>query len=204
MSLSMFAAFWAVSFLFIITPGVDWAFVISAGLRRKRVIPAVTGLLSGHMLATLVVAAGVGTLMAGTPAILTALTVAGAAYLLWLGIGMLRNPPVPTGGQDEEAASPARWMVKGLCISGLNPKVLLLFLALLPQFTDVHAAWPVSLQMIALGILHVLSCAVVYLIVGYSSRAALQNRPAAARCVGRISGAMMVGIALLLLAGKLI
>ena len=60
MTLSVLAAFWAVSFLFIITPGADWAYAISAGMRGRWVTPAVAGLLSGHLLATIIVAAGVG------------------------------------------------------------------------------------------------------------------------------------------------
>ncbi|RLU05792.1 lysine transporter LysE, partial [Pseudomonas prosekii] len=57
MTLSMFVAFWAVSILFVITPGADWAYAISAGLKGRVVMPAVAGLLSGHLIATLVVAA---------------------------------------------------------------------------------------------------------------------------------------------------
>lgn len=60
MSISAFAAFWAVSILFVITPGVDWAYAISAGLRGRVVVPAVGGLLTGHLVATILVAAGVG------------------------------------------------------------------------------------------------------------------------------------------------
>ena len=52
MTLSVLAAFWAVSFLFIITPGADWAYAISAGMRGRLVTPAVAGMLSGHLLAT--------------------------------------------------------------------------------------------------------------------------------------------------------
>ncbi|MEX5612784.1 LysE family translocator, partial [Pseudomonas protegens] len=73
---SMLAAFWAVSLLFVITPGADWAYAISAGLNGRVVIPAVSGLLSGHLLATLVVAAGVGGLVARYPLALAGLTVA--------------------------------------------------------------------------------------------------------------------------------
>ncbi|HET9563128.1 MAG TPA: LysE family translocator, partial [Mycobacterium sp.] len=69
------AAFWAVSFLFVITPGADWAYVIAAGLRHRVVLPAVGGLLVGHLMATAVVAAGVGALVARSPLILTLLTV---------------------------------------------------------------------------------------------------------------------------------
>ena len=80
MTLSILAAFWAVSFLFIITPGADWAYAISAGIRGRRVAPAVAGLLSGHLLATLVVAAGVGALLARSPLIMSLLTLGGALY----------------------------------------------------------------------------------------------------------------------------
>ena len=46
------AAFWAVSFLFVITPGADWAYAIAAGLRHRVVLPAVGGLVVGHLAAT--------------------------------------------------------------------------------------------------------------------------------------------------------
>jgi len=200
----MFAAFWAVSVLFVITPGADWAYAISAGIRGRQVVPAVAGMLSGHLVATLIVAAGVGSVIAGAPGVLTAMTVAGAGYLLWLGIGMLCAPSTLAAVQNEYAGSRLKWALKGFCVSGLNPKVFLLFLALLPQFTDVHAAWPLPLQMIALGMVHMLSCGVVYLLVGYGSSTVLRTRPQAARNISRISGCLMILIAGALLAEQLI
>lgn len=199
MTLSMFAAFWAVSLLFVITPGADWAYAISAGLHGRVVVPAVLGLLLGHLIATLVVAGGVGGIVASTPFALTILTVAGAAYLLWLGFNMLTHPSTPKAGEDQHSDSGAKWAVKGLCVSGLNPKVFLLFLALLPQFTSTAASWPIPLQIVALGLVHTFSCGVVYLLVGYGSRWVLQTRPAAAQWVSRISGVAMIIIALVLL-----
>ncbi|QTT89398.1 LysE family translocator [Pseudomonas chlororaphis] len=198
MSLSIFAAFWAVSLLFVITPGADWAYAISAGLFGRVVIPAVAGLLIGHLLATVIVAAGVGGLIASNPLALSLLTLGGAGYLLWLGINMLRHPSVPRAGDAQTSASWARWTLKGACVSGLNPKVFLLFLALLPQFTDPLAAWPVPLQILALGLLHAFSCGVIYLLVGFGSRAVLRTRPVAAQAVSRLSGALMIIIAILL------
>ncbi len=58
MAVATIAAFWAVSFLFVITPRADWAYAIAAGLRHRTVLPAVGGLLAGHLAATAVVAAG--------------------------------------------------------------------------------------------------------------------------------------------------
>jgi len=89
--------------------------------------------------------------------------------------------------------------VKGLCISGLNPKVFLLFLALLPQFTDPAGSWSIAMQMSALGVMHLITCTLVYLLVGYGSRAVLATRPQAARLVSMASGGIMVMIALILL-----
>ena len=53
MSLNIMIAFWGVSILFVMTPGIDWAYAISSGIQGKRVLPAVTGLLTGHLMAAL-------------------------------------------------------------------------------------------------------------------------------------------------------
>ncbi|STW04840.1 transporter [Klebsiella grimontii] len=81
MEMSFIASFWLVSFLLIITPGADWAYTISAGINGRRVIPAVAGLMSGHLLATLIVVAGIGVLIAGHPLALSTITLLGAGYL---------------------------------------------------------------------------------------------------------------------------
>lgn len=195
------AAFWAVSILLVLTPGADWAHAIAAGVRGRAVVPAVAGLLSGHLLMILLVAAGVGALLAQVPVALHLLTVAGAVYLVWLGIGLLRNPPAPALDAAHAAAGWRHWAVKGACVSGLNPKVMLLFLALLPQFISAGAAWPMPVQIVALGLVHIVSCAAVYLAVGYGAGAVLRTRPRAARAVGRVSGAAMIIIAVMLLHG---
>lgn len=204
MTLALFGAFWAVSILFVITPGVDWAYAISAGMRGRVVIPAVTGLLLGHLTAILIVAAGVGALVASNPLALSLLTLLGAAYLLWLGINLLLHPAMPAADKDRSPGAWHHWTLKGICVSGLNPKVFLLFLALLPQFTDPAAPWPVPGQIVALGLVHVASCAIVYLLVGYGAQAILGTRPLAARRVSQLSGAAMIVIAMLLFVDQVI
>lgn len=194
------AAFWVVSMLFVITPGADWAYAITVGLAHRNAAPAVIGLLAGHVAATLAVAAGAAAVMAGTPVLLTGLTVAGAAYLVWLGATTLRHPATPHFPDAEQPEMSARaQFLKGLGVSGLNPKVFLLFLALLPQFTDAGAAWPVTVQIVVLGLVHVANCGVVYAVVSTGARVVLRARPAAARLVSRFAGAAMVGIGSVLL-----
>lgn len=204
MTLATLTAFWGVSALFIVTPGPDWAYAISAGPQR-RALPAVLGLLAGHLLAALVVAAGVGALALSIPGALTVLTFGGAVYVVWVGVGMLRHPTAVALASDAAPAlSRWRWWAKGFGVSGLNPKVLLLFLAVLPQFTDPADAWPLPAQILALGMLHLASCALVYFAVGAGSQLVLSSRPAAARIVSRVSGTALVAIGAYLLLSQLL
>ncbi|MCW2240407.1 LysE family translocator [Azospirillum canadense] len=197
----MLAAFWAVSFALVMTPGADWAYAISAGLRDRAIAPAVTGMLLGYLMITLVVAAGVGALVASLPAVLTVLTVFGAGYLLWLGFGVLMHPPVPTAGTDQKGTR-LGWILRGFGISGMNPKALLLFLALLPQFTSPTAPWSIAGQITAMGFVQIVNCALVYSLVGVGSKVVLRTRPTAARLVGQLSGMAMIGIAILIVAER--
>jgi threonine/homoserine/homoserine lactone efflux protein len=93
---------------------------------------------------------------------------------------------------------------KGAGVSGLNPKGLLLFLALLPQFTNPHWSWPLALQLGFLGLIFMLSCGSFYLCVGTFARKALHTRPTVARVITRLSGAAMIVIGTLLLVERLV
>lgn len=201
MSSNTLLAFWSVSILFVITPGVDWAYAISAGIQGKRIVPAVTGLLSGHFIATLIVAAGVGTLIAGYPVLLLILTIIGALYLLWIGFNLFTHPANITSNSENitNIITAKSWFVKGICISGLNPKVFLLFLALLPPFINSDSSLSATTQIILLGTIHITSCAIVYFLVGFSAQKLLKARPRAARNVSRVSGVLMILIAIILI-----
>lgn len=198
MDLGQVVTFTTISLLLVLVPGADWAYAIAAGLRDRSPAPAISGLLIGYLLITAVVAAGLAAVVAGNPALLTGLTLFGAVYLLWLGIETVRRPAQPTesGGP---AVSPRRVLVRGIGISGFNPKAMLLFLALLPQFVSRSDSWPLAVQIGTLGLLHTLVCAVVYSGVATTARRVLRARPAVARTVSRCSGFAMVAIAAWLL-----
>jgi threonine/homoserine/homoserine lactone efflux protein len=204
MAVSSILGFWAVAVLLIAVPGPDWAFTISAGLRghagRPTVRAAVGGLVLGYAMVTAVVAGGVGAMVAGTPAILTGLTVVGGGYLIWLGAATFARPTVPVAAPVANRSL----LVKGVAVSGLNPKAMLLFLALLPQFTNRHRSWPVAAQMAVLGLVFTLTCAVFYLVLGSLARTVLHTRPAAARTLSRCAGAAMVVIGGALLGDRLL
>lgn len=218
MPIGSIVAFWGVALLLIIVPGADWAFTISAGMRGRSVIPAVGGLVLGYTGMTVVVAAGIGVLVAQHPKALTALTVLGGGYLMWHGARTVISPAEPitttTAATANTAATtttaakaPAKtgWatLVEGVGVSGLNPKGLLIFIALLPQFTSPDRTWPLAVQMSVLGLVFVLTCAAFYLALGSVTRTILYSRPAAARAVSRISGAGMIIIGASLIIDRL-
>lgn len=191
MALSSVFAFWLVTLMLIVVPGADWAFTLSAGLRGRSIIPAVGGLVLGYAAITVLVAAGIGALVARSPSILTGLTVAGGAYLIWHGVMTFARPSAPIL-DDGPAGTDWNTLARGIGVSGLNPKGLLIFLALLPQFTNTEWAWPVAVQIAMLGVTFILTCAMFYLCLGSFARTVLHTRPGAARTISRISAIAMV------------
>jgi threonine/homoserine/homoserine lactone efflux protein len=224
MAVSSIAAFWAVAALLIVVPGADWAFVIGAAVQHRSVVPAVGGLVLGYSGITAIVAAGVGAAVAGSPGVLTGLTVVGGLYLAWHGAMTLTHPASPVDGSqmpdassqtsatssqtpDTGSSAPAGTgrdvLLKGIGVSGLNPKGLLIFLALLPQFTHTEQRLPVSGQIGVLGLVFTVTCAVFYLTLGKFAQTVLHARPSAARAVSRVAGASMIVIGLLLIIERL-
>jgi len=200
---ALVGGFWVVAAAFVLTPGADWAYMITAGLHR-RVLPADAGLLLGHLAYVVAVAAGIGAVVARYSALLTGITVVGAAYLMWLGLGTVRNPATAHAGTDALDGTAGAWLARGFGVSGLNPKVPVLLLALLPQFTDAGGPWPVGVQLATLGLLHVATCGIVYAAVGAGAHRVLTARPTAARVVSRVSGPLMIVVGAVLLAEPLL
>lgn len=118
-------------------------------------------------------------------------------------MGVLRRPGVPGETDGPAETSAGRVFLRGATISGLNPKGLLLYLSVLPQFLTTRGGPSVPVQTATLGLLHMACCAAVYLTVGIAARAVLGTRPTAARAVTRTSGAAMLGIGAFLLVQRL-
>jgi threonine/homoserine/homoserine lactone efflux protein len=203
MAVSSIAAFWAVAALLIAVPGADWAFVIGVAVRGRAVVPAVGGLVIGYAGITAIVAAGVGAVVAGSSAVLTGLTLAGGLYLIWHGVMTFMHPSMPAAASGEPVGGSRGIVVRGIGVSGLNPKGLLLFLALLPQFTRPRETLPIAGQVAVLGLVFIVTAAAFYLVLGTFAQTALRSRPAGARAVSRIAGAAMVVIGLLLVVDRL-
>jgi threonine/homoserine/homoserine lactone efflux protein len=146
----------------------------------------------------------VAALVADSPLVLSVLTVVGAAYLVGLGITTVARPSAPRAAVGASAESSLGQVTKGAGISGLNPKALLLFLALLPQFAVRGTSWPFAAQIAVLGLVHTANCALVYTGVSTAARQVLRTRPAVATAVTRCSGAAMIVIGAVLLVERLL
>jgi threonine/homoserine/homoserine lactone efflux protein len=208
MNAQLFFAFVLVAGALACTPGVDWAYSITAGLRQRSFVPAVAGLCGGYVLHTLLMVAGLAALLAGMPGVLGWITVAGAGYLLWLGVSTLRSwrgaSFTAAAALGKPAGNQLRTFLQGMGTSGINPKGLLFYVALVPQFVSPEAPLPVPVQSGLLGLTFVLLAAVVYTCVALLARKLLQSRPGAARKVTLASGIIMVGLGVVLLSEQLV
>ena len=203
MHVGEWGTFLVVDALLVLTPGPDWAYVIAVGLGERTLVPAVAGLVAGYGALTILVAAGLGVLITTTPGALTAVTLVGGTYLLWLGVTLVSRratdtgqPPLPPPSSGVGVAA------RGAGTSGLNPKGLLLFVAVLPQFVDRGGSWPIPMQITLLGATHMANCAVGYLALGSLARGVFGARPTVAQTIARTAGAVMIVLGALLLAGR--
>ena len=206
MNPQLFLAFLVVAAALACTPGVDWAYTIAAGLRQRSFVPAVAGLCGGYVLHTVLLVAGLAAVLAGMPGVLGWITLAGAGYLLWLGVGTLRSWRWASFSADAAGAAGTqlRTFLQGMGTSGINPKGLLFYVALIPQFVSSEAPLPVPVQSGLLGMTFVALAGLVYTVVALLSRTLLQSRPGAARAVTLASGIIMVALGAVLLGEQLV
>jgi threonine/homoserine/homoserine lactone efflux protein len=183
--------FLAVSAIVIVTPGVDMALVTKNALLHGRRAARATalGVNLGIFIWTLAAALGLAAVIAASAAAFTAIKLAGAVYLVYLGVRTLL-------GSHEPASSPPRGNAfrQGLASNLLNPKIAVFFTSLLPQFVDAQHAQPQDLLL--LGVLF--NCLGVIWLLTYASLAArgrnLLRRPRVKRMLDRVSGVALVGL----------
>ncbi len=124
-----------------------------AGGRRAGFMAAL-GIHLGCYAHVLAAAFGLSAILQYVPELYLALKFAGAAYLIWLGISMLRQKPSANTMLDQPSKTATRRaLLESMIVEILNPKVALFFIAFLPQFVDPEAALPIGLQFLILGMI---------------------------------------------------
>lgn len=228
MDIAHLLSFWAVSLLLIVTPGPDWAFVLGHAFRRRPLVLPLLGIGLGYLGLTVVVSGGLGALVARHPVLLTVVTVLGVLVLLRIGWTMVRAalagpvsvevdtalsaaPDAEPGGGGVATLTRAEAAVEkragtvaaGAAVSGLNPKGLMLFIALLPQFI-APAGWPAAAQMFALGLLFIASATTFYALLGLFAGRVLAGSERGSRILTGVAGAAMMVVAAGMLAQHLL
>jgi threonine/homoserine/homoserine lactone efflux protein len=161
--------FVAVILLFLLPPGPDMAYMLAAGLEggRRFALKAILGIGTGMSVHAAAVVIGVGNVAQSHPVLLDAVKVFGAAYLLWLAYATIRDARRMAGGP--RGVSTGRAYLRGVLVSLTNPKMILFFLAVLPQF--MGEAQNAGLQLAMLGTVNVLSEVLLYGTIGVTAGA---------------------------------
>ncbi|MFJ4521031.1 LysE family translocator [Streptomyces sp. NPDC088810] len=162
--LTVLPAYVAVILLFLGPPGPDMAYMLAVGLEggRRSAVKAILGIGTGMSVYAAAVVAGMGEIARSHPLVLDAVRILGAAYLLWLAYVTMRHARRAISGRSDVPAG--RWYLRGVFVSITNPKIILFFLAVLPQF--IGSAENPGLQMAILGAIDILMEVILYGCIG--------------------------------------
>lgn len=164
---------------------------------------AVLGLHIGGYVHVVAGAFGLAVLLDVFPALYTVLKYAGAAYLLYLGVGMiLQRAGVETQTEVAPATSPRHAFWQSVTVEVLNPKTILFYVAFLPQFIDISANFPLWAQFIILGaIVNVMfsSADVICVVLATRMMGYFKSANATHSTPRKIGGAILVGLAVYVL-----
>ncbi|WP_233259289.1 LysE family translocator [Ramlibacter sp. WS9] len=196
-SLAHLWLFFLMVFGIIVLPGMDMAFVLASSLRggRHSGLLAVAGIIAGGVCHVGASALGIGLLLQVVPGLFNAVLLAGAAYIAWIGISLLRSASAAGALPKAYGAStPMATFRQGMLTSLLNPKAYLFMFAVFPQFfrPQLGSVWT---QALVLGVIISLTQAAVYGTVAVAAGGAgagLDGRPRLQVLIVRAAGAMLI------------
>ncbi|WP_322031973.1 LysE family translocator [Paraburkholderia sp. J76] len=193
-----FALFLATSIAITFAPGPDNLQVLARGISQGRAagLVAALGFAAGVTFHITLATLGVAAVLRSSPLAFQILKLAGAAYLVWIGVKALRSQGLAAAGDRprQPLSSIFRQSVLG---NMMNPKVTLFFVVFLPQFVDAHGAQSVTLQMLELGLAFMAQTVVVFSIFGLCAGTIgswLKRRPRAGVWLDRLAGLTFIAI----------
>jgi threonine/homoserine/homoserine lactone efflux protein len=189
-----------------LTPGQDTMYIVGRSISqgRRAGLLSVAGISSGTVVHTLAAAFGLSAILAASAQAYLAVKLAGAAYLVYLGVRMIldRSSTLTPGRFDSEPA----WTIfrAGFVTNLLNPKVALFFMAFLPQFVD-PAASSKTLAFLFLGAVFIFNGTLWCLVLAFGASAMsrrLREAPSTIVLIRRATGALFVGLGVRLAVSK--
>jgi threonine/homoserine/homoserine lactone efflux protein len=199
LSAATLASFAVAAFLLIIVPGPSVLFVISRGValgRRAAVLPVV-GNAAGAALQVTAVAAGIGAIVERSVVLYDVLRLGGAAYIVYLGVQAVRHRTELSLVLDATAVRPSRQLLReGFVVGVTNPKVIVFFTAVLPQFVEPDRG-AVPVQMLLLGAVFVAIALVsdsTWGLLAGTARTWFASRPHRLERLGGAGGLVIIGL----------
>ncbi|MFJ9173970.1 LysE family translocator [Streptomyces sp. NPDC102360] len=208
-SASSLMAFAAMCFVVIAIPGPSVLFVVGRALThgRRTALATVLGNLLGCYALVVIVALGLGAVVQSAPQALTGLKLAGACYLVHLGVQAYRHRGRLHAGlttEEGERRGDLRTVLDGLLVGATNPKGLVFFAAVLPQFVN-HDAGNIPLQMMVLGLIPAgigLICDTVWGLGASAARAWFAGSDRRLSMIGAVGGAALIGLGVIIAATR--
>lgn len=192
----LFSAFLLASFILAVTPGPGVLYIVTRSLvqGRRFGLVSVAGVALGNLGNALAASVGLAALFAVSSLAFSVVKYAGALYLVYLGVQMLRSSSGENSASVPAAAPPKRVFRDGFVVALLNPKTTVFFAAFLPQFLSLNA--PPIFQSMALGFLFVVIAAVTdsaYALAAGVAAPALRGH--VVRRIGRrVGGGVFIGL----------
>jgi len=193
--------FFVMVFGVVLLPGLDMAYVMASALTggRRNGLIATAGVIAGGACHVLMAAFGVMAVLRLVPAAFNALLLAGAAYIAWIGVGLLRSRATLGAAQAGAARSSAATFRRGVLTCLLNPKAYLFMLAIFPQFLKPESG-AIAPQAAVLWLIIALTQAGIYggmALAGDRVRRWLASRPGADALLARAVGVLLLATAAL-------
>ncbi|MFC0861839.1 LysE family translocator [Sphaerimonospora cavernae] len=202
---TLFGSFLVAASVICVTPGPDMMYVVSFGVAKGKIggLAAATGIAMGMLFHTLLAVLGVAAVIARYPMVLEVFRYVGAAYLVYLGISLWRDDSKLVIEDGRVGWSAVRISMQAALVNIANPKIVVFYIAFLPQFTS-SSAGSVPLQMLTLGL--------VFVIMGFATDATvglfggsvgsrLTRNTLALRRINRSCAVVLVLLAAVLLLG---
>jgi threonine/homoserine/homoserine lactone efflux protein len=186
----------------ILSPGPDTVLILrytmSSGQRVG--LAAVAGVQLGLMVHTTLAVLGISLIIARTPVLFQGVAVLGALYLAWLGLQGFRGGVLRLGDGGGAPVSAAKALRDAVLTNVLNPKVIILFLALFPNFVDAGRG-DLPAQLVTLGAALIVANTLWQAPLAWMADAARRwiGRPAVQRAVSRATGAVLLVFAAMML-----
>ncbi|MEU8178107.1 LysE family translocator [Microbispora hainanensis] len=187
----------------VLSPGPNMMYLVSRSISqgRRAGIISLSGVVAGFLVYLTATNLGLAALFAAAPQFLTAIRLAGAAYLMWLAWKTIR----PGGAsvftvRDVPHDPPPRLFAMGLMTNLLNPKIAILYISVIPQFVDIRAG-NVLAQGVVLGLFQIAVAATVNLSIVLAAGSVagfLAHRPAWLRTQRIAMGSMLGALAVML------